>query len=1049
MLNPNYNRPEEAAKGNESLQLLDITPKFNPFPGLRPFTFDECHLFFGREGQVDELLLKLAENRFVTIMGYSGSGKSSLVYCGLIPVLYGGFMTHYGPHWNIITTRPGAQPIDNLAESLLKIDPEYEEATPEELLINKRITASLLRSGFNGLVDAVQRTQKFGENTLIIVDQFEELFRIKNAHGEFDLDEAKFYVNLIQEACKSVDIPIHIVITMRSDHIGECAKFQGLTQMINKSNYLVPQMGRDQRRMAIEGPVAVGGGKVSGRLVKRLLGELGDNQDQLPILQHALMRTWDYWIEHREEDEPIDVRHYNAVGRMSHALSQHADEAYDQLSSEQQQIAEILFKSLTEKGSDVFGRRRAVKVSLVAQLAEVTVEEVIQVVDAFRQPGRSFLMPSPVLPLSDESLVEIAHESLMRIWTRLKTWVEEEHESAQMYKRLSEAAAMYQVGRTGLWRPPDLQLALNWQKKQKPTRAWAQRYDEAFERAIVFLDTSRITYEAEQRNQELFQKRLIKRTKIVALILGIAAVVAIVFLIFAYAQFLEADKQRDEADKQRDIAQLQTIEAKKERDEADEQRKEADLQRKRAVENELLAKENEKIAKEALADAQKQKQLAERNAERARFQKGLAEEQKQEAIFQTEVAEQQTAIAQREYNKAQKLLYQSVAQSMAVKSLNIEDKDLQGLLAKQAYQFNTDYEGRKFDPYIYNGLYTSMANINGKTYNTIEGIHRNSIRSIVFGKSNTRFYSTGTEGKIVRSSLNGSEDNVIVASNNYQNRVIKLSEDEKWLINASDSGRVQVFSLDAKSRNFEISGHQTYINDIEIIPGTATFLSSGGDGQLRLNSIATQESKLILNTNGEYKVLDVSPKGTYAVAGTLQGQAILINLSDYSEKIIMKSTNRPIHAVAFSTDGNLVAMGDEDGTIKIYDVGGNEVIREFKAHKGRVSDIEFSPNGGLVAAGSFDGTIQMWAMDELDELPIQMTDNDAYVWDLEFTPDSDYLLAACADGEIRTWATNPTLMAEDMCDQLGRNMTPEEWKTYVANDIGYITTCINLLLNDY
>ena len=79
---------------------------------------------------------------------------------------------------------------------------------------------------------------------------------------------------------------------------------------------------------------------------------------------------------------------------------------------------------------------------MVAQLAEVTSEEVIQVVDAFRQPGRSFLMPPPAVKLSDDSLVEIAHESLMRIWTRLKTWVDEENESAQMYKRLSEAAAM-------------------------------------------------------------------------------------------------------------------------------------------------------------------------------------------------------------------------------------------------------------------------------------------------------------------------------------------------------------------------------------------------------------------------------------------------------------------------------------------------------------------------------------------------------------------------------------------------------------------------------
>src|SRR5687767_15445443 len=92
----------------------------NPFPGLRPFTVDECHLFFGREGQVDDILVKLSQNRFVCVMGYSGSGKSSLMYCGLVPVLYGGFVTQTGPHWNAIITRPGSSPINNLAESIVE-----------------------------------------------------------------------------------------------------------------------------------------------------------------------------------------------------------------------------------------------------------------------------------------------------------------------------------------------------------------------------------------------------------------------------------------------------------------------------------------------------------------------------------------------------------------------------------------------------------------------------------------------------------------------------------------------------------------------------------------------------------------------------------------------------------------------------------------------------------------------------------------------------------------------------------------------------------------
>src|ERR1700704_5858137 len=100
----------------------------NPFPGLRPFKIEESHLFFGREGQSDEVLLKLSKHRFVSVIGPSGSGKSSFIYCGVLPILYGGFLTDASPNWEVIVTRPGASPIDNMAESLLGATKEYNQA---------------------------------------------------------------------------------------------------------------------------------------------------------------------------------------------------------------------------------------------------------------------------------------------------------------------------------------------------------------------------------------------------------------------------------------------------------------------------------------------------------------------------------------------------------------------------------------------------------------------------------------------------------------------------------------------------------------------------------------------------------------------------------------------------------------------------------------------------------------------------------------------------------------------------------------------------------
>jgi hypothetical protein len=201
--------------------------------------------------------------------------------------------------------------------------------------------------------------------------------------------------------------------------------------------------------------------KITPRLVQQLLNDLGDNPDQLPILQHALMRTWSYWSSYRDyEEEQVDLKHYEAIGTMAEALSMHANEAFDELTDDQKRICEILFKAITEKRGENFGIRRPTRLNEIAAIADCSEEEVTEVIEKFREPGRSLLTPAFGTPMSSKSMIDISHESLMRIWVRLKNWVDDEAEAVQMYIRLAEAASMYQVGKAGLWRPPDLQLRL-------------------------------------------------------------------------------------------------------------------------------------------------------------------------------------------------------------------------------------------------------------------------------------------------------------------------------------------------------------------------------------------------------------------------------------------------------------------------------------------------------------------------------------------------------------------------------------------------------------
>lgn len=1018
----------------------------NPFPGLRPFSIDEYPLYFGREGQVDDILTKLSHSRFVCVMGYSGSGKSSLMYCGLLPVLMGGFLTNTGPNWSIIITRPGISPIHNLASSIAEYLVASGKVKEEDAQIYNAILVSILRSGPHGLVEVAKHLQSYHhENIFFMIDQFEELFRHNETIGEDEAsNERQAYVNLLLHAIHQTDVPIYSAITMRSDFIAKCSVFPGLTDEINKSNYLVPQMTREQKRAVIEGPIAVGGGKISERLVKRLIADMGKDQDQLPILQHALMRTWDYWVSNREEDEPVDIRHYNAVGKISQALSQHANELFEELTVREKEIAEVLFKNITEKSQDNRGMRRPCRLSLIAEMAEASEEEVIKVVEHFRKPGRSFLMPAHTVALTGASMIELSHESLMRIWNKLDVWVEEEFESAQMYKRISEAAAMYQIGKTGLWRPPDLQLALNWQKKQRPTREWAQRYDEAFERAIVFLDTSRLTYDAELKNQDMLQKRTLQRARITAIVLGVAALIAILFFVFAYLQKIEADNNRI-------LAEQGKMEAERQRSEAEKQRNIAQYQEQKAKEEKTKAELANKNLEKALILVQQEKVKAENALTEAKRQEALA---KAAGVKESQArieAEKQTQIAQSEYNARNALLMRTKAQAMAAKSVQEDDdKNLAGLLSMHAYTFHKRYGGKKYDPYIYSGLYHAMQLNVGSSYNAIKvtGPSKNRINSVAVSAKGNKLYAAAADGRIFLADFENLSEQPTGFENPFPNKLVALSKDENYLVVGTDSAAVQIFDLNSnKSTPKRVKDFKGATNAIEFLPDNSGFLVSKTDKTIYLVDHVTGKSQPLISLPYEVKSLSVSPDGQFIVGGAWSGELVLINMASKSAEVIYQDPNSQILSVRFNPSGNRIAFGtyevkEKRGLVKLYDVRKHaKEDRQFTGHKAGVYDVEFSPDGKLMASASSDQRVQMWVLDFPEDLPIVMDNNNGFIWDISFAKGSDYLIAACHESEIRVWPTDPEILAKGICPTLTRNMTQDEWNRYVGSDITFENTC--------
>lgn len=472
-----------------------------PYPGLRPFRADEADIYFGREQQVDALLGRLQRTRFLAVTGPSGCGKSSLVSAGMIPALETGFAADAGAHWQVVTMTPGAHPMARLAASLAAQLGGAEDAA---------LTAASLRSGPLGLIEAVREAKlAAGTNLLLLVDQFEEIYRYWE---KGDRDEADAFVALLLASVARREQPIYVVITMRSDFLGECALFRGLPEAMNDSQYLTPRITREQCQLAITGPARVFGGEVDAQLVNRLLNDFGPDPDQLPLLQHALMRMWERaGVRARETGgapqlEPGD---YDALGGLAGGLSNHADEVLRELSPAQQAIAEVMFRGLTERGMGKRDTRAPARICDLAAVAGVTPDDVYPVVEAFRRPDRSFLVPPAGTPLTPQSLLDIGHESLIRQWRTLGEWVEREARSAAQYQRLKVTAQLWQRGEEALLRNPGLERALEWRAQERPGAAWAHRYGSAqeFDAAMQFLRASEAEWTAAQAREREAARR--------------------------------------------------------------------------------------------------------------------------------------------------------------------------------------------------------------------------------------------------------------------------------------------------------------------------------------------------------------------------------------------------------------------------------------------------------------------------------------------------------------------------------------------------------------
>jgi tetratricopeptide (TPR) repeat protein len=532
-----------------------------PYPGLRAFARDESDLFFGREDCIDQMIDRLAATRFLAVLGPSGSGKSSLVRTGLFDALELGLNAKAGAHWQILDIHPGGQPTRNLAAALLGMPGGAPAAEMDADLL-----ASFLARGPRSLLEwcrdghLVQR-----QNLLVLIDQFEELFRYQ-AYAE--REEAEAFIALLLESSRSLDVPINVIITMRSEYLGACALFPGLAERINEGLYLTPRMTREQCRAAIEGPAGVGEFTVDPELVNTLLNDMASfapwemgpqvdqlqaisrRADQLPLMQHVLNRLWLRALE--AKSTWLTLVDYQRIGGLRGALDAHAAEVMKNLPAS---TVEAVFRALISGTSLQNAVRRPCRFRDLVHYTGTDRETAAEVVNAFRAFGCNFLQPPTSEPLRDDTVIDISHESLIRQWSRLADWFEHEARAAQSWGRLLSAQQHYARREGNLLGGLDLGNLGEWWSREKPNAAWAERYGGQYQAVKSFLEES---HAAERRSAEARRRRqAITLATVMTLLIVFVSLSAYGFIVNRQAAAARADLEKSNRTLQSTNAQLQ------------------------------------------------------------------------------------------------------------------------------------------------------------------------------------------------------------------------------------------------------------------------------------------------------------------------------------------------------------------------------------------------------------------------------------------------------------------------------------------------------------
>ena len=515
-----------------------------PYPGLRPFSKEEWPIFFGRECMLDEVIDRLVGQSLFVVHGDSGCGKSSLIRAGVLPRLEQQF-ARGGAGWATCTTTPGDAPLENLAAAIAGITGADDEDHRHEI---RRI----LNSGGHGAAPLAQYISgRRREHVCILIDQFEELFAHARHHGR---QQANILIALLIGLHKLADLRLRVVLTMRSEFLGACAQYDGFAQAVNATQYLLPRMEGADLLRAIQDPATLYDGEIATDLAERLITEAGGTQDQLPLIQHALMQLYSARRLRPDKTWRLEMADYPAGG-LRGLLSDHADKLVDGVKDVPQtaRIVEEMFRALTEVNADHQAIRRPQTLEALIKVARATEGEVRKIVDAFRAEGASLLRPYGNAPIALGDPVDISHEALIRCWSKIADekvgWLVREFEDGITWSSLIVQCESFEKDPGNVLSAATTEERRNWLSGRN--EEWAKRYGGGWSRVQKLIDAS-----VAARNEQAQQETRARRMKIFRW--GFTITSALMFVaIFSTISAIEDRKSADLAREESEVARAE------------------------------------------------------------------------------------------------------------------------------------------------------------------------------------------------------------------------------------------------------------------------------------------------------------------------------------------------------------------------------------------------------------------------------------------------------------------------------------------------------------